>query len=152
MDTHKNICIPPTELKYWTMGSDPKEPVTQQSAPLVWQEYLERHKAGDWLAALCVINRLISFDPNQPEHWRIKAKLHGAIGHSGSCLLAIEQLIRLVPGDIDALRMKAIHHHCHHEHGQALGICTQVLDKTPDSTEFKILREAILSSMESSTP
>lgn len=146
MRTHDITSLPPREQKYWDAGIKQAPAVTQQTAPTVWQEYLEYHKQGDWLAALNIINRLTDFDAHQPEHWRLKAKLHGTMGHSICCITAITRLLELVPNDLDGLRMKAMYHHCHHDYTQALDICTNVLAQNPTLTEFKLLKETILSS------
>ncbi len=141
--------LPFSEQHYWSTGVDQTPP---QTTPTLWQDYLACHKAGNWPASLQVINQLLAAAPQRAEYWRIKAKLHGTLGHSASCLLSIETLLELVPGDLDGLRMKAMYLHCHHEHEQALDICTQILTTHPQRSEFLHLKASILKSLQSTTP
>jgi len=138
--------IPENERKYWTMGAGTAEPVTQATAPAAWQQYLQLHKEGNWLQALVSVNRLVEFDPSQPEVWRVKAKLHGVMGHSASCICAIENLLEITPNDLDALRMQALFLYCHHSHESALSICESVLGNNPAQADFWALKGDILSS------
>ena len=138
--------IPDNERKYWEMGTESGDVITQASAPVAWQEYLGLHKQGDWLKALTVINRLIAYDRQQPEVWRVKAKLHGVMGHSTSCICSINELLRLAPHDLDALRMQALFLYCNHSHENALSICESVLGKNPAQADFWALKGDILCS------
>jgi tetratricopeptide (TPR) repeat protein len=146
MTSAKTEQIPENESKYWTMGIGDEEPVTQTTVSATWQKYLSLHKQGSWLQALMVVNRLIAYDRQQPEVWRVKAKLHGMMGHSVSCICAIEILLQLVPRDLDALRMQALFLYCHHSHESALSICESVLGSNPTHADFWALKADILSS------
>lgn len=139
--------LPDYEQQYWNTSVAVTLPPSQTNAAKIWDEYLQQYRNGDWLGALQAINRLVVLEPDQPEHWRIKAKLHGALGHSICCCLSIDNLLNLLPDDLDGLRMKAIYHHCHHEYTQALIICSKVLHQHPGKTEFVTLKEAILQAM-----
>lgn len=141
--------LPFSEQPYWSAGVA-QTPLQTTSA--LWQDYLASHKAGNWPAALQVINQLLATTPQHAAYWRVKAKLHGALGHSASCLLAIDTLLGLVPGDLDGLRMKAMYLHCHHEHEHALDICTQVLAAHPRRSEFIHLKTSILKTMQDTAP
>lgn len=136
--------LSPKELKYWSIGTESGEPVTQATALSAWQEYQQLHKNGEGLKALMVINRLVSYDQKQPEIWRIKAKLHGALGHSDCCILAIHTLLTQVPNDLEALQMQALYLYCHHHHDKALSICNTVLDTYPSQADFWALKGDIL--------
>lgn len=138
--------IPEAERCYWTAGIDESDPVTQTTAPAVWQEYLKLHKDGNWMQALISVNRLLSYDQQQPEVWRVKAKLHGVMGHSACCICSIETLLRLAPHDLDALRMQALFLYCHQSHENALTICETVLGSNPAQADFWALKGDILSS------
>lgn len=145
--TNKTVSqIPDNERKYWETESGSAPPITQASAPGIWQEYLELHKQGNWLRALETVNRLVAYDRNQPEIWRVKAKLHGVLGHSVSCICAINELLTLVPHDLDALRMQALYLYCNHSHESALSICESVLGKNPAQADFWALKGDILCS------
>lgn len=143
---HVDNNIPENECKYWTLGTDTNEPVTPATAPAIWQQYLQLHKEGNWLQALIAVNRLLEHDPHQPEVWRVKAKLHGVMGHSVSCISAIENLLLIVPNDLDALRMQALFLYCHNSHESALSICDAVLGNNPAQADFWALKGDILSS------
>lgn len=136
--------IPQSEQKFWTLGVDASEPVTQATAPAAWEEYQQQYKNGEGLQALMVINRLIAYDRNQPEVWRIKAKLHGALGHADCCLLAIHTLLAHNPHDLEGLRMHALYLYCHHHHDKALSICNQVLGVFPSQADFWAIKGDIL--------
>jgi tetratricopeptide (TPR) repeat protein len=138
--------IPEDELTFWTTGTGTGKPVTLATAPEVWQEYLKLHKQGSWQLALVAVNRLIEYDQHQPEVWRVKATLHGVMGHSASCICAIEKLLQLVPNDLDALRMQALFLYCHHSHENALTICEKVLGSNPAHADFWALKGDILNS------
>lgn len=146
MEIKDSSQIPESELKYWEMGATSEVPVTQASAPKVWQNYLNLHKKGHWLQALLTINSLIAYDRRQPEVWRVKAKLHGVMGHSSSCICAIQELLKLAPNDLDALRMQAMFLYCHHSHEHALSICESVLCNNPSQADFWALKGDILCS------
>ena len=146
MKTTTAETIPEEERTFWTLGAETGEPVTQATAPAVWQEYLRLHKRGDWQEALIAVNRLIEHDPQQPEVWRVKAKLHGVMGHSASCICAIEKVLLLIPNDLDALRMQALFLYCHHSHENALSICESVLGNNPAQADFWALKGDILNS------
>ncbi len=141
--------LPFSEQPYWNAGV---EQTPLQTSQTLWQDYLACHKAGNWPAALQLINQMLATAPQHAAHWRIKAKLHGALGHSASCLLAIDTLLGLVPGDLDGLRMKAMYLHCHHEHEHALDICRQVLSAHPQRSEFLHLKTSILQSLQGTAP
>lgn len=146
METINGSTIPTNEDEYWTCGVEDSIPVTQASAPSAWQEYLDQHKHGNWMQALKVINRLAAFDPQQPEIWRAKSRLHGVLGHSACCSAAIQTLLQLVPNDLDALRMQALFLYCHQSHESALSICDSVLGKNPLQADFWALKADILKS------
>jgi tetratricopeptide (TPR) repeat protein len=146
MELDNTVHIPENERTYWNMGIESGEPVTKATAPAIWQEYLELHKQGNWLQALAAINRLVVYDQQQPEVWRVKAKLHGVMGHSASCICAIQTLLALAPGDLDALRMQAMFLFCHQSHENALSICEGVLGKHPAQADFWALKGDILCS------
>ena len=134
--------IPATEQKYWA-----ETPVTNVSTEQAWELYLASYRSGNWLSALQTINYLIAQSPQIADYWRIKAKLHGTLGHTVCCFRSIELLLDLAPFDLEGLRMKALYHYCHHEHQQALDICFAVLDKDKQQQEFRQLQTAIMNSM-----
>ncbi len=146
METSNINQIPESERSYWTVGAEDNKPVTQATAPSVWQEYLQLHQQGNWNNALQVINRLAAYDPQQPEVLRAKAKLHGVMGHGACCSYAIHLLLQLAPNDLDALRMQALYQYCHNSHENALTICDTVLDKNPTHADFWALKADILNS------
>jgi Flp pilus assembly protein TadD len=136
--------LSPSDLKLWSLGADAGEPVTQATAPTAWQEYHQLHQNGEGLQALMVINRMVVYDQKQPEIWRIKAKLHGALGHSDCCMLAINTLLTLIPNDLEGLQMQALYLYCHHHHAKALSICDHVLGTYPTQADFWALKGDIL--------
>lgn len=138
--------IPQYERNYWNLGTENGAAVTQTTATAAWQEFLQLHKNSDWLQALKTINRLAAFDPQQPEIWRVKARLHGVMGHSACCEAAIETLLHLAPNDLDGLRMHALLLYCQHNFDKALSICNSVLGKDPALAEFWALKADILKS------
>ena len=138
--------IPQYERNYWNLGTENGAAVTQTTATAAWQEFLQLHKNSDWLQALKTINRLAAFDPQQPEIWRVKARLHGVMGHSACCEAAIETLLHLAPNDLDGLRMQALLLYCHHSFDKALTICETVLNTYPAQADFWTLKADILKS------
>ncbi len=138
--------IPEKERKYWNIGNDSDVKLNQATAAETWAEYLEMHRQGNWLQALKAVNRLIGYDQNQIEFWRVKAKLHGLLGHSISCDCAIRNLLEIAPNDLDALRMKAMFLFCHNSDEHALSICETVLGQNPTQADFWALKADILCS------
>jgi tetratricopeptide (TPR) repeat protein len=136
--------LPENELNYWTIGADSGEPITQITAPAAWQEHQRLHRNNKGLQALKLINQMVVYDPNQPEIWRAKAKLHGALGHSACCILAIQTLLTLIPNDLEGLQMHALYLYCHHHHDKALSICDSVLGTYPTQADFWALKGDIL--------
>ena len=146
MNSGRIEMIPKDERRYWNIGTEVSTTVTLSVAPAVWEEYLRLHKGGQWIQALEQINRLIAYDPHQPEIWRIKAKLHGVLGHSACCISAIEELLQLTPDDLDGLRMQAMFLHCNDSLENALNICESVLLENPGHADFWALKADILKS------
>lgn len=146
METTQLDQIPQYERNYWNIGTENGTAVTQATAAAAWQEYLQLNKNSDWLQALKTINRLAAFDPQQSEIWRVKARLHGVMGHSACCQAAIETLLHLAPSDLDGLRMHALLLYCHQNFDKALSICNSVLSKDPAQADFWTLKADILKS------
>jgi tetratricopeptide (TPR) repeat protein len=146
METTQRDQIPQHEHNYWNIGAENGAAFTRATAAAAWQEYLDQHKQGNWMQALKIINRLAAFDPQQPEIWRVKARLHGVMGHAACCQAAIETLLHLAPNDLDGLRMHALLLYCHQNFDKALSICNSVLAKDPAQAEFWILKADILKS------
>lgn len=138
--------IPQHERKYWNIGVEQEPPVTQKTAPSVWEEYLKLHRNGQWLLALVQVNRLVEYDPKQVEIWRVKARLHGVLGHCSCCICAIEALLQLTPNDLEGLRMQVMFLHCNDSLEQALSICDTVLATNPGHADFWALKADILKS------
>ena len=143
METTQRDQIPQHERNYWNIGAENGAAFTRATAAAAWQEYLDQHKQGNWMQALKIINRLAAFDPQQPEIWRVKARLHGVMGHAACCQAAIETLLHLAPNDLDGLMMQALLLYYHHSFDKALTICETVLNTYPAQADFWTLKADI---------